>query len=72
MSSENTAEFQEVMDDNYTCVSFKSLQLYIPGSEVTSDDIVRDYPPEPLTERTPSEIEGLRTQPFSHSEQINI
>lgn len=64
MSSENTAEIQECMDDNYTCVYFGSLQLHIPGSELTSEDIVRDYPPEPLTERTPSEIERLRAQPF--------
>lgn len=64
MSPENTVEIQEVMDDNYTCVSFESLQLHIPGSEVTSEDIVRDYPPEPLTERTPSETERLRAQPF--------
>ena len=64
MSLENTAEISEIMADDYTCVSFESLQLHIPGSEVTSEDIVRDYPPEPLTERTPSEIEKLRAQPF--------
>lgn len=64
MSIENTDETQEFMDDNYTCVSFESLQLHLPGSEVTSEDIVRDYPPEPLTERNPSEIKWLRAQPF--------
>ena len=64
MSIENTAEIEELMDDNYTCISFESLQLHLPGSEVTSEDIVRDYPPEPLTERTPSEIERLRALPF--------
>lgn len=64
MPFENIAEIQEFMDDNYTCVSFESLQLHLPGSEVTSEDIVRDYPPEPLTERDPGEIQKLRTQPF--------
>lgn len=64
MPFENIAEIQEFMDDNYTCVYFESLQLYLPGSEATSKDIIRDYPPEPLTERDPSEIEKLRTQPF--------
>ena len=67
MTVENIAEIQESIDENYTCIYFESLQLHLPGSEVTSEDIVRDYPPEPLIERNPSEIRKLRAQPFFSS-----
>lgn len=67
MPFENSAEIQEFMDESYTCISFESLQLHIPGSEVAIEDIVRDYPSGPLAERTPSEIEALRAQPFFSS-----
>lgn len=64
MPFENIAEIQELMEENYTCVSFESLQLRLPSSEDTSEDIVRDYPPEPLIERDYNEIQKLRAQPF--------
>lgn len=64
MPFENTAETQEFMDENYTCVSFESLQLRMPGSEDTGEDIVRDYPSEPLIGRDYDEIQKLRAHPF--------
>lgn len=64
MPFENTVDIQETVGENYTCVFFESLRLHIPGSEITDEDIIRDYPPVPLTERDISEIQSLRTQPF--------
>lgn len=64
MQYENAIDTPQFTDENYTCVSFETLQLRIPGGEPESSDIARDYPAEPLIERDLSDIELLRNHPF--------
>ena len=64
MQIDSLIDSSHSVGESYTCVSFETLQLRIPGVEPESSDIVRDYPAEPLIERDLSDVEMLRDHPF--------
>ena len=64
MQIESLVDSSQSVGESYTCVSFETLQLRIPGVEPESDDVFRDYPAEPLIERDLNDIEMLRIHPF--------
>lgn len=64
MQIESLIDSSQSIGESFTCVSFETLQLRIPGIEPESTDIVRDYPAEPLIDRDLNDIEILRDHPF--------
>jgi hypothetical protein len=64
MKYENTNEFYQIESDNYTNISFETLQFEFPGGASPRDAMVRDRPIEPLIERSSEDIKKLRRHPL--------
>ena len=52
MQIEHSVYSSTLDNENYTFITFETLQYCLPGIEIQADEVIRDESPEPLNERT--------------------
>lgn len=68
MQHENAIDSLELESENYTCVSFETLDLTFPSTEPSSDFVVRQKSSLPLRGRSLSELQKLLGHPLFQEE----